>query len=174
MAKPKTLLLSVVMASLLAGCVLAPQAGAKSYFNLSDINCPYWNVREPFTGYGLIGTTAGELCVSEYSGTVVGGGKFSESRGPLIAALNLWRYSGGRYTVAATTSTLLKVCGSHPVNFSLYIAHVSEAYLCGTSQDMLAHTGVKPPHGCYHGELIVRVLEGGQTVADVNSDARCY
>jgi hypothetical protein len=174
MAKPKTLLLTAVLSSLLAACVLAPQASAKSYFNMNDMNCPYWNVREPFPGYGLIGTTAGELCVSEYSGTVWGGGAFSESRGPLIAALNLWRYSGGRYTVAATTSTLLKVCSHRTVDTSIFILHITEAYTCGTSQDMLAHTGVYPPHGCYHGELIVRTYHGGDTVADVNSDARCF
>lgn len=166
----KTFLTAAVAVLVCAVWTAAP-AGATVHLSDRDINCPYWEAKESWAGYPMVGASANVVCVQEYWGRIWGGGAFDERRPPLYAGLNLWRYANGRYNVEAATGFRLDSCQNRSVDFSRYILHVDGVQLCGGTA--LVHTKVCPPHGYYHLEVIVKSLTGEQLI-DVNSDGRCF
>lgn len=172
MRRTKPLLLVVALTAVLLSSTLvnAAPAGARSYLNMKDINCPAWSIREPWTGYAVIGTSAAAICVEQYSGTVWGGGSFTESRPTLLAHLQLFR---GQTSVAGAYGYLSN-CFDQPANYSVWILHISRVQLCAVDdKTMFTHTGVFPPHGCYYGRLTVR-SRSGETLMDQISSGRCF
>jgi hypothetical protein len=173
------LLTVAVVISVMAACLSLMQpapASAKTYANMRDINCPLWSVDEPVAIYAVVAANANALCVKAYSGTVWGGGRFTESRGTLYAHLLLWAYYGGSYHALVGQYAYLNQCfwyTGDPLPYSVWILHVDKVYLCTVDRaPMHVQTSVFPPHGCYHAELTIRTQN--ETLIDVNSDGRCY
>ncbi len=147
-------LLSVIVVSgalLIAAGTAASPAGAASG---STFPCISWNIQTPYTGYGVVASTASGTCVT------------TNGFGELYAIVKLWDHeSDGKYHLISTTIRDAS-CGS-----------AGSYTLC--SFNFLGNTAVYPPHGSYHAELEViggyaSQAPGQVFLDDANSAGFCY
>jgi hypothetical protein len=170
------------------GAHISCDPGASCGNRLSDENC-LWNVKMPWPGYGVIGGTGGALCVVKIWGHAFGV-QFYTDHQPFTWTARLWDFFWLTYTDMAENYTnsdetqCFNQKLNQPINVPIdpfghveTIGHVEGAKLCN-SGDLLAHTGVYPPPGCYHMQLLVygdwQSPLGAQQKLDQNSAARCF
>jgi hypothetical protein len=146
----------------------------RSYLNVSDPKCPFWNVNRPRAGFATVFTDATAICVEGVSGRDISGVPFRFSQAPEFAILGLWAYTNHRW-IHWNTSDYLGNCSVVPIDLWIFLYHANYATLCSVHLGVAAP--IFPPAGTYRGKLIVQTFNpfwSSRTMLQATSEDLCY